>query len=569
MRQTSKKISKRLALVAAVSLSIASIVVPFFLWYLQKQAFQIMGDIEVLGFNTNGWIGLDSAVSSRFAFIGGNYSVNLPAEDCQIDSIRVIKGKEKGSAFYDSIIFNATGRFDIQANNISFFFYDTLRQNSTGIMRFGSEETQSFLSPSGYPKTEIVFWFKSGVSKEISISLLEGNRRELSLDFGADDGSLNIVGSQNFTLPLRKDRAGILLTVSIPKNRGYTTQISGEPDQIYVDNWERVSMLFLHGTENVNSFKAFYPKGELAYDGRTHKAFGGQDLNFTCLWGAVHILPSPDPGLFRILIAGEIESILLGERANNLLEKSPLDILFPLPVLGASLLFGVVISHFWSPRPDVILIPPTLLFFLGSLVWAIRTEQPLWLQNLFSYSPLFITVIIYLFGERRKKEEKATKPDIEVNTSREADRDRENIVQKTISDLVEIVDSQYEEKRFSRKKFGIWVVMNLLAILLVIYLVFLLRPSTDQPAIYIPFFLGVLTIYLALLNNNRIDFGMDKGEMIQWNYEKLKDAKEKEQPYLLALIKMKSTQPRMPLSKAMKDNQSLFEPKKLIEMLYE
>ena len=571
LESKSKKIRKRLTLVFAVSFFIVSTAVPFFLWYLPKQRFQVMGDIEVFGFNTYGWMSIENAVGRRFAFIGGNYNVSIPSGDCQIESLKVIKGQERGSAFYDTIIFNATGKLDIKAINVSFFFCNTLGQNSTGIMRFVSEGVQSFLPHSGYPSTEIVFWLKSNASKTLSISLLEGSRRELSLDFGADNGSLSITGSQNFTLPLERDRAGVLLTVSVPLNRGYTTQVNGDPNQVYVDNWERVSMVFLEGTPNVNSFEAFYPKGELAFNGRSYKALGSQDMNFTSFRGVVHILPSSNPNLFRILIGGRIESILCesAERTTNITEKSYLDILFPFPISGISLLIGISIWYIWHPRTDKTLIPPTIAFFLGSLIWAIKTEQPLWMQNLFGYAPLFVTVMIYLAEQRKgrtRENHNISKPD---KNEKKEETEKPKAGEERIEDLASFVDSRYQHRKWSIKRICIWGVLQILAVSIIIYIIFVLSPYITEPTIYVSFYLGTVAIFVAVNTSIKIQFQMTSQEVTRWNYERLKEKTEAEQPLLRALIKMKNRQPDLPLTEIIKECPSLFERKKLLETLYE
>ncbi|MGQ9565723.1 MAG: hypothetical protein ACUVT5_04170 [Candidatus Bathyarchaeales archaeon] len=61
---------------------------------------------------------------------------------------------------------------------------------------------------------------------------MEG-KQQIFPDFAADNSRLNIQGNQNFTLQLNEDRAGVLLEISVPRNRGYTTQLNGEPLLFY------------------------------------------------------------------------------------------------------------------------------------------------------------------------------------------------------------------------------------------------------------------------------------------------------------------------------------------------
>jgi len=329
--------------------------------------------------------------------------VSVSHEDCELDSLKVVKGKEKGSAFYDIVLFNGTGKLSITATNMMHFSYQLLEEDTTAIMHFVSPQVRSFFPESGYPGTDVLFMLEKNTSESVSISVLERNCG-IFFSFAAENGSLVISGSQNFSLPLMEDSAGILLEVSIPINRAYTTQVTGKIDQVYLNKWETIGYVFLRGLSRDNYFLAMRPKGELSYNGKKKQVLGSQDLNFTGLAGVVYIMPTSNPHLFRVLIGGDVNSIISESagRTSNLTEKSYLDILFPFPIFSLSLLVGAFIWYFY-PRIDATLILSTIVFFLGSLVWAVKTEQPLWMQNFFGYVPLFVTVIIYLAGRRQKK----------------------------------------------------------------------------------------------------------------------------------------------------------------------
>jgi hypothetical protein len=402
--------TKRVGIVLASIVFILSLSIPIVFYYLPRREVQAMGDFEVFGFDTDGLTSVENAVGKRFGFIGGHYNISIPVEDCQIDSLKVIKSKQKGSAFYDTIVFNGTGRLDIQANNILHFFYDTLKESSMAVMDFTSKKVQSFLPQSRYPSTEIWFWFQPNSSESFSISLLEGNSRELSLDFGAFNGSLNIIGSQNYTLPLKNDRAGILLTVSIPRNRAYTALIQGKASQVLIDNWEIVSYVLQRGTDNVNSLKVRSPKGELAYDGKSRELLGSQDLNFIEFFGVAHVFPTSNPTLFRVLINGDVNSIILESagRRTNLTEKY-WDILFsspfPFPWIGFAVSVGIFILYFKPSRKDALVLFSIVIPVVGLLGWAIYTEQSQWIQNVLAYALLLVTVIGYLIHKPREEKQ--------------------------------------------------------------------------------------------------------------------------------------------------------------------
>lgn len=561
--------SKNVGLLLAVFIFLVSaIIIPYFTWFVPERDFQVMGDFEVFGFDTVGWIEVKHAVGNRFTFIRESFNVSIPYEDCEIDSLKVVKGSEKGSAFYDVVLFNGTGKLEITATNIIYFSYQLLEENATAVMHFVNPQVRSFLVESGYPSTDVLFTLEDSDSESVSISVLERSC-DIFLGFGADNGSLMVSGSQNFSLPLIEDRAGILLEVSVPINRAYTTQIKGKLDQVYLDDWETIGYVFLRGLSHTNYFLVMRPKGEFSYDGKRKEVLGSQDLNFTSLAGAVYIMPTSNPNLFRVLMGGNIYSILSESagRISDLTEKSYLDILFPIPISGMSLLLGVLVWYIWNPRKDAILIPSTILFFLGSLAWAVKTEQPLWVQNLFGYTSLFVTTIIYLAGQKEKKSKEnkfsATKPDTTVENEKEA-----NIEENTDS-LARLVDSKYQHRKLSRRKVGAWVLLQILAISTIFYIIFILQPYINEPAIYVSFFVGIVTIYVALNTSINIQFELASKEVIKWNYESLKDKAKTERPLLLALIKMKNKQPDLLLIEMMKESPSLFVREKLLERLYE
>jgi len=397
--------SKNAGLLLAIIFFCLSIIIPLFIWFVPERDFQVMGDFEVFGFDTCGWIEVN-AVGNRFRFARDSFNVSIPCEDCEIDSLKVVRGKEKGSAFYDVVLFNATGKLSIIATDMIHFSYQLLKENTTATMHFINPQVRSFLIESGYPSTDVLFMLEEKASESVSVSVLERNC-EIFLGFGADNGSLAVSGSQNFSLPLMEDRAGILLEVSIPINRAYTTQVNGKLDQLYLDDWKTMGYVFLRGLSQNNCFIAMRPNGEFSYDGKRKPVLGSQDLNFTGLTGVTYVMPSSNPHLFRVLIGGDVSSILSESagRTLNITEKSYLDIFFPFPIFGISLLVGAVIGY-RTPRRDAILIPSVVVFFLGSLIWAVKTEQPLWIQNFFSYTPLFVSVIIYLLEHGQREDEK-------------------------------------------------------------------------------------------------------------------------------------------------------------------
>ncbi|MEM2129183.1 MAG: hypothetical protein QXZ70_01150 [Candidatus Bathyarchaeia archaeon] len=131
------------------------------------------------------------------------------------------------------------------------------------------------------------------------------------------------------------------------------------------------------------------------------------------------------------------------------------------------------------------------------------------------------------------------------------------------------MDSKYQHRKLSRRKAGAWVLLQILAISTIFYVIFILQPYINEPAIYVSFFLGIVAIYVALNTSIDIKFELASTEVIKWNYETLKDKAKTERTLLLALIKMKSKQPDLLLTEMMKETPSLFVREKLLEGLYE
>lgn len=394
--------SKRIRIFVAILVSILVLVVSISSYYLPNRETSTMGEFEVFGFDLKGYTEVEGAVAKSFGFIENNYNISVPVGDSQINSLKIIKGKEKGSAYYDTVIFNGTGKLDILATNITYFAYSTLDPNSTGNLHFSSH-VQSMLPQFGIPsgESEIWLWFQPNTLETFSISIGEGNRRELSLDFGAIDGYLTVLGSQNYTLPLKRDRAGIRLAVTIPRNRAYTAEIEGRPSQLVIENWEIVSYVFLRTTGDTNSLVISSPRGELAYGSKSRILLGSQSLLLNEFVGIVHVTPTSNPNLFKVLVRGGVSSIILesaGDKTN--LTERFWDIFFPSPVpfpwIGFAFSSAIIVWCFIPSRKDVLILSFIVIFLFGFLGWAIYTEKSEWIQNVLAYAVILVTVIGYL-----------------------------------------------------------------------------------------------------------------------------------------------------------------------------
>ena len=86
---------KSIILLLAIIIFLVDIIIPYFLWFVPEREFQVMGEFEVFGFDTFGWIEVKNAVGNKFTFIRDSFNVSIPYEDCEIDSLKVVKGKRR------------------------------------------------------------------------------------------------------------------------------------------------------------------------------------------------------------------------------------------------------------------------------------------------------------------------------------------------------------------------------------------------------------------------------------------------------------------------------------------
>jgi len=142
----------------------------------------------------------------------------------------------------------------------------------------------------------------------------------------------------------------------------------------------------------------------LSYNDKEFQAKGSQDLDFTKFSGVVYLTPATDPYFFRIVVNGNAASVIAktSYTSLNLTEKHIIDPVFPIPICGFTIALFLVL-HKVTQRIEVKILLPTVVFFFVSIIWSIKTEAPIWLQNFFGYVPLFITVITFLISTRQNK----------------------------------------------------------------------------------------------------------------------------------------------------------------------
>lgn len=379
----------------------------------KNQIVQVRGDVDVYGFDASNSMKVDVS-GSEFTLIEDLFNVTVNAGDCQIESIALLKGKEKGASFLDVVIpLNITGKLDVFATNIDMLYFGT-EGNTEARLYFDNQASsglpRDFLFPQARPNEDLSFYLTEQSSfQDIYISV--SNRSSyVSMFFTAVNGSLQINGDENFFFPLERDTAGLVLEVSVPGRRAYTAQIKGKTNEIIIEDWDELNYFFGGSSYNSSLYTKF-PYGELSYSSKTKKVLGSENLNFTDFLGNINVTPAVSPNLYRIKIFGSVTSLFsdIGGRTFDILEKTYLlDYLWsPYPILisGISLIpvYLLWIHNLSGGKNgwDRFLLFFTLFFCLGSLVWSIRTEQPSWWQSFFSFLPVFVTIISYLAKNRK------------------------------------------------------------------------------------------------------------------------------------------------------------------------
>lgn len=374
-------------------------------YYLLPNRSEVMADLDVLGFTTSGQISIFPAAGRSFTIYENNFSVNIPCEDSIIQSLQVIQSRDhKSAATLDTIIFSGKGNVDIKANDISLMQYQLLTPETTAQLNFINANLTTMMIDLSYPKTQIQFINNQPDTDRITISTKE-NFVSIFLSFRSQKGSLSIIGDEHFSLPITGTYVGILVNVTTPMNRAYTAMIDGNVSNLSVDDLDMVKFIFPLNYENSN-IAAVSPKGIMAYGNKELQALGNKDLCLTDFHGTVHLLPKSDYFISRLVINGDVSSVISTTESGwtNLTAKNIWEVItFPVYLLLIG--FSVFLLISFSTKDFVYAIMPSvLLFFIGSIVWSIMTQQELWIQNFFSYGGLLITTITFLINHKTKQE---------------------------------------------------------------------------------------------------------------------------------------------------------------------
>jgi hypothetical protein len=237
-----KRNKKNLLIVSSmVLISLALIVYPFFFQFIpdSSQRITVQANVEAAGFATSNSTAIE-AQATGCQFNDGLYNVTIPGTGCYLDFLNIAQDNEV-PALFDSIVHNSSGKVSITLTNISYFYYERT-DNSTAHLLF-QDRTNSFLPNAWYPIGEnniedaVISAVDSPTACDISAS---GGIVKLFLSIYADNGSLQLEGSENYSLPIVNDYVGLLLEATTPHGGSYPLRVSGNITIMQLKNWQTI-----------------------------------------------------------------------------------------------------------------------------------------------------------------------------------------------------------------------------------------------------------------------------------------------------------------------------------------
>ena len=405
IRATLRKWKFQIAVIA----SILFITLPYVFLYLPdtNNPIAITSDILVTEFTTNNCTKFQ-AIANAFDFQENSFNVTI-LPSIFLNNLQVFNA--------NTLIFNGTGNLSIAGLNITLFSY-VLESNATakilGDRLMASSVPPDPWNPVPVPREDMELDFGDR-STSCQIYATNQESRQL-LYFGAQSGNLVVLGDKQEVIPLANSYVSALMNVSIPVWGNVITTVSGNMSRLFLRDWERIDFLF-DGEES--SLVVGNPKGQIVFNDRTYETVSPFHYSFLNIFNRVHIVSSPDPNSYRVIVLGSVTSIKssFGSTENELAQKqyfpdylwSPFP--FPVLLLGITLLAVTLFCFLFDLRKKriqwqfVAMIAITT-FSLGSVIWAVKTQQPIWVQNFWSFTPLFVNITIFLVGKRSGEEKK-------------------------------------------------------------------------------------------------------------------------------------------------------------------
>lgn len=418
-----------------IFLSIVILVVSFSLiaypYYYQfsvdcNRAVRLQAKTVGSGFVACGMTQVDASGIS-FDFVDGLFNVTAPGAGCKIEWLNVAQDEEI-PALFDTVVYNTSGKVSINLINVNIFRLErtdngtaNLRLSSTFNSSMNSYPITSFLPNSWFPLSERIpedIVVKPTTHPNTCDLRITGETAKLFLSIGAKNGRLEISGNDNYSVPITNDYVGILLEVTTPHGGSYTLQVTGDIETLYLQNWHAINY-FMGGYGIYGSLYVKDTTGHFYYGQESKETFGTENLNFSNAVGNIRALPELTPDSYQVSVTADVYSIVSSSAGVEtvLAPKSfiPYYLWSPFPLV----MLGLTLLATWSLygllklkkrfRWDVIIIFATIWFCVGSLIWAMDSGQPFWLQNILSLAPLFVTITTYLAEHQRHGNPKFTR----------------------------------------------------------------------------------------------------------------------------------------------------------------
>lgn len=348
----------------------------------------------------------ESIVSRNVSFTGSSVNVTIPGRFWIVQTFSL-------TDILKNVLLNLTGNFDIEIVNAH---YISISLHKTNLFFESFEMDVSYknmCTGTWLGGSSVRIEYPSGFTDEYGvhphIRFPEGDY-EVMLYIepwrARDSKQTQIVlqGSHNVSLPLNSSHYAAVgvINLQVPTGPRFVVDVKlPQNSEIIVTDWQNVDY---KSSADSGYLSLEYPKGQISHDQKSVTMMGGQQLRLPYFHGKFLATQTPIRTRYHLIVAGDAEKLTFlnpnGEVLSEVPSRSYLDILI-IPSLGASLAWVVVVRHKYKNELLGITIPPVIIFCLGSLVWAIHTEKPLWLQQLLGYSTLFVTVIIAILEKRR------------------------------------------------------------------------------------------------------------------------------------------------------------------------
>ena len=407
-----------ICLVVILALSALAIAFTYFCQYLPdlEKRTSIQANVEASSFSSFTCPSLDCQTNSVNVF-GEPFNVTIPIGGSNLEWLNVVQDSADNAVF-DTVIHNSSGNANIILTNIISLQYQRTDGNNTANLRF-DETVDSFIPSISYPistpNSDYVVISPVSNPSTCYLSVASDDTAKLFISIGAHNGSLQITGSDNYSINIANDYVGLLLEVKIPYNGHYITEVSGDFKNINVPCWQSIDYFFDRFGGRNGSFYLNNVRGDVYYSDQSKQCYGTNDLNFTDVTGHVQVSPL-NSQFYQVTVTGDAKDLVSSSEGvkTTLTGKNFLpDYLwssFPFAMTGITgLLFvGMTLAFykFWYVRWDLLVILSVNIFCFGSIFWAVATGKEIWVETTLGVAAAITTIITLVAkGERRRQTE--------------------------------------------------------------------------------------------------------------------------------------------------------------------